>query len=335
MTPVFVSAPGKAIVSGEYAVLVGAPAISMALDSRAAVRIEAAADEFHHVFTPGYRDGEWRFRVTADGKLEWQERHPVLRLVEAAWASAVKGDLEPLAITVDTTAFADKSSGRKLGLGSSAAAMIALVVALCQFREQKDFPGALAYQAHTNFQGGLGSGIDIATSLRGGVIEYRKNDNVEALHHFWPDDLLYRVIWSGQPAETTSHLKGLNTASPTDRNWAAFIESAENVAAAWAERDAAGIVDTIRNYTSDLRRFSTTQALDVFAGGHEEIYSLVKGRDVAYKPCGSGGGDIGIVLGTSRASITSFCEAAGQHGFVDLPVMLDLTGVDVSAGEQQ
>ncbi len=335
MSPIMVSAPGKAIVAGEYAVLVGAPAISMALDSRAIVRIEAAKDEFHIVRTPGYADGEWRFRVSADGKLEWQDRHPELELIEAAWTSAVNGDPDPLAISVDTTAFTDQESGQKFGLGSSAAATTALVVALCQCCEQTAEPGALAYQAHASLQRGLGSGIDIATSLNGGVIEYRMHENVVAAHHSWPDNLLYRVIWSGHSADTPSHLRRLDTGSPTDRNWLPFIAAAENVAVKWAGADAAGMVESIRAYTATLHRFSAAQALGIFAGGHNEIYRLAYGRDVVYKPCGSGGGDIGIVLGTNSNSISSFCEAAGEHGFVELPVELDLNGVKVSGREQR
>lgn len=335
MTSILVSAPGKVIVSGEYAVLSGAPAISMALDSRAIVRIEAANDEFHHVRTPGYAEGDWRFRVKADGTLEWQDVHPELGLIEAAWTGVIHGAHCPLAITVDTTAFAAPESGRKFGLGSSAAAMTALIVALCQFSEQEASPSALAYQAHKKMQSGLGSGIDIATSLRGGVIEYRMNDNVAASHHSWPDDLLYRVIWSGQSATTTTYLKRLNTASPNDRNWLPFIAAAENVADEWAGNDAGRIIASIKAYTASLHRFSAVQALDIFAGGHDEIYRLANGLDVAYKPCGAGGGDIGIVMGTSGDSISRFCAAASDYGFVELPVKLDLTGVDVSTGEQQ
>jgi len=338
MTPIKVSAPGKAIVSGEYAVLGGAPAISMALDRRATVRIKAAADAYHQVSTPGYREGEWRFRAADGGRLEWRDRPPAtgLGLVEAAWARAACDKLEPLAITVDTTAFSDNQSGCKLGLGSSAAAMTALVVALCQFRDQKDFPaGALAYRAHADLQGGLGSGVDISTSLRGGVIEYQMNENAEALHRSWPDKLLYSIVWSGRPASTASRLNTLNTRRPTDRTWAPFIDSAINFAAAWVHGDAEKILESIRSYTSSLYHFSEANELDIFEGGHDNIYTMSDDHDVVYKPCGAGGGDIGIVLGTSRAAVASFCEAAGDHGFAELSARLDPTGVSISNGEQQ
>ena len=54
MTRVTASAPGKVIVSGEYAVLDGAPAICMAVNRRARVSIVAADASRHTVSAPGY-----------------------------------------------------------------------------------------------------------------------------------------------------------------------------------------------------------------------------------------------------------------------------------------
>jgi phosphomevalonate kinase len=335
MTPVLVSAPGKAIVSGEYAVLAGAPAISMALDRRASVRIAAATDDYHRVATPGYREGEWRFRWSPDGKLEWQDRLPPqgLGLVEHAWMTTVAEELPPLAISVDTTAFSDRESGSKLGLGSSAAAMTALVVALSQFAEQQEFAGVLSTRAHAALQGGLGSGVDIATSLRGGVIEYRANEYAEAAHLSWPGDLLYRVLWSGQPADTSIHLSRLNTGNPSGRSWVLLSESANNVAAAWKGGRVGDILEAISEYTTSLKMFDREHVLGIFNAGHKEVCDQAEDRGVAYKPCGAGGGDIGIVFGTDSAAVNSFCEKTSEYGFVELPVALDVTGVSVSTEE--
>lgn len=335
MTPVLVSAPGKAIVSGEYAVLAGAPAISMALDRRAIVRIAAATDDYHRVSTPGYREGEWRFRRSSDGKLEWKDRLPAqgLGLVEHAWMTAVTEELRPLAITIDTTAFSDPESGSKFGLGSSAAAMTALVVALSQLDQQREFAGVLSTRAHAALQGGLGSGVDIATCLRGGIIEYRANENAEALHLSWPGHLLYRVLWSGQPASTGARLSSLNTRTPSGRSWVSLSESANNVAAAWKSAQVGDILDAISQYATSLKIFDQEHVLGIFDAGHKEVCDHAEDRDVVYKPCGAGGGDIGIVFGTDSAAVNSFCEETSEYGFIGLPVELDLTGVSVSTEE--
>src|SRR5690606_29173456 len=64
------SAPGKAVLAGEYAVLHGAPAISMALDCRAIAGVQAAGGEWHGVRAPG--GNAVRFRLRPDGGLEWE-----------------------------------------------------------------------------------------------------------------------------------------------------------------------------------------------------------------------------------------------------------------------
>jgi phosphomevalonate kinase len=64
---IFASAPGKIVLCGEYAVLWDAPAICMAVNRRALVRADVSNDNCHSITTPGYLDGKWRFRQSANG----------------------------------------------------------------------------------------------------------------------------------------------------------------------------------------------------------------------------------------------------------------------------
>ena len=59
---VVASAPGKIVLSGEYAVLFGAPAVCMAVTRRAVVTGADSADGECHVTTPGFT-GEGSFAV--------------------------------------------------------------------------------------------------------------------------------------------------------------------------------------------------------------------------------------------------------------------------------
>ena len=56
-----VTAPGKIILCGEYAVLDGASAICMAINRRARAKVCAVNADFHTVRTSGHIDGEWKF----------------------------------------------------------------------------------------------------------------------------------------------------------------------------------------------------------------------------------------------------------------------------------
>ena len=53
------SAPGKVILSGEYAVLDGAPAVVMAVDRRARVSVSAGSGDWHRVSAPGLFEGDF------------------------------------------------------------------------------------------------------------------------------------------------------------------------------------------------------------------------------------------------------------------------------------
>ena len=73
-TTVVASAPGKAVLCGEYAVLDGAPAVCMALDRRARVTVTPFEGDWNRVSAPGYSAVEglipcsWRERRMAAGR---------------------------------------------------------------------------------------------------------------------------------------------------------------------------------------------------------------------------------------------------------------------------
>ena len=55
---------------------------------------------------------------------------------------------------------------------------------------------------------------------------------------------------------------------------------------------------------------------------------------VVYKPCGAGGGDLGIVLATSESALDDFVEMASRSHFEKLDLAIDETGVDVPGVEE-
>jgi phosphomevalonate kinase len=129
-----VTAPGKLVLVGEYAVLDGGPAVVMAVDR--GVRCDVL--EGSGVETP---DGDTRFAAAAIGDAARTER-----FVFSAWnPPPVEG---------------------KPGLGGSAAACVAACVAV-------DRPATDAYEIHARVQGG-GSGVDVAASVYGGVLLFER-----------------------------------------------------------------------------------------------------------------------------------------------------------------
>lgn len=313
------SAPGKVVLSGEYAVLDGAPAIAMAVTRRARVIVEARDSEVFRVTSPGFSELPGEFAVD-ENSLSWLPGSATFSLVEAVWNAAAPRFNGAREITLDSRAFLSAMSRDKTGLGSSAA----LVVALCAAVRASTDVSSVAHRAHVEWQGGVGSGIDIACSLNGGLLEYRREgSSAVALH--WPAGLFFRLLWSGQPASTRDKL-GLLNASTRQPSRVRLVSAAEALAAKWQAADAGAIVAQYRDYIEQLRAFSADHGLGVFDAGHEELTEKAATTEVVYKPCGAGGGDVGIVMGTDLAAIDEFV-AANAADYSILDVAIDEEGV--------
>jgi len=323
------TAPGKAVLSGEYVVISGAPAIVAAIDRRVRVTVAASAADCHSVSTPGYLDGCRRFRLNNNGDLAWLEPAPergAFSLVEEIWKCFDTAPWPNLSLSIDTQAFYDELSGLKIGLGSSAAVAVALTAALQRFSATGTDSGSLAMDAHGRFQDGHGSGVDVAASLHGGVIEYRRGAT-EVRQVGWPGNLDYRFLWSGQAAATTEKLARLRAQGGKGDSIEMLSGAAENVASVWLREDSQQIMNALREYIDALRQFSVDLDLGIFDAGHQRLVDLAADIGVVYKPCGAGGGDIGIVVGDNAKAVDEFCDRAGQRGFRGLDIAADNHGV--------
>ena len=300
---------------GEYAVLDGAAAICAAVDRRALVTVTEAEGDHHVVRAPGYSQLEAAF-LADSGELSWQQGGKSFDLFEQVWQKSSPRPERPLQFSLDTTAFHDPGSGMKIGVGSSAALAVALATAFEAIGGDDAIHAAR--NAHSGFQGGLGSGIDVACSQSGGVIEFRR-DGPEVNPVDWPDGLHCAVLWSGVAADTRARIKRLD--SGVDRE---FVEFANQCADKIGTGSADDVLDALREYTRALREFDEASGLEIFSAGHGALADSAPRYDVVYKPCGAGGGDIGLAVASSAESLASFCEAAS--GFERLDVRIDFAG---------
>ena len=316
------SAPGKFVLSGEYAVLDGAPAVCVAVDCRAVVTIEAHDGDHHVVRAPGFTTTVGHFSA-GEGGLTWRADGQDFGLFEAVWdISRPAPDAGTLAITLDTAAFRDADSGSKIGLGSSAALTAALAKALHALGGAD--VGDVAHAAHRRFQGGSGSGVDVACSLAGGVIEYRAA-NQASKPLVWPGGLYCSVFWSGVSAGTAGRIARFRN-QPASRARSNLGEASKSVVDDFASGDAAGILAGLGDYTQALLQFDAAHGMGIFDAGHESLTERAAGEGVVYKPCGAGGGDIGVAVATSRASLASFDKVAARSGSKRLALSIDPRG---------
>ncbi len=310
MNSLVASAPGKVVLSGEYAVLDGAPAISMAVNRRAvAVLTPASGDEA---------------TITSVGPAGGTDRNLFDSAVRATQFKRA-GDC---VFCLDTSAFVDADSGEKFGIGSSAALMVALGRLMAPGAASDSEVGATAAIAHRDFQNGAGSGVDIATSVTGGLIEFRIPDT-RVTKVTWPSGLSFALLWSGVAASTRERVGRLKM-SEAKPSRLALSDAAAATATAWRSGSAAAVMAAYVEYIDALMNFSVDHGLGIFEAGHEALVQRANADGLVYKPCGAGGGDIGIALATDSAQLKTFVERAAESGFRHLDFDIDMTGVKIS-----
>lgn len=323
MIDIKASAPGKVIVAGEYAVLDGAPAICMAVNRRAQVSITASTENYHTVSAPGFCDDLDSFASIADSA----KKYPLLA---AVWQELQIETPDFLNIVLDSSGFSESDDG-KIGIGSSAALTVALTAALARLAGESRDIGRIAMAAHRRLQGGAGSGADIACSLSGGTIEYRMGER-SCAELSWPADLYYTLLWSGVPADTGAQLDKLDSADARASR-AELGDAAEAVAEVWKSSDPGEVVNSLREYAKTLRRFDVDHKLGIFDAGHAALADEAESSELIYKPCGAGGGDLGIAISSKESELAAFVETARQHNFKVMDLAIDANGIVVDGNE--
>lgn len=338
---VLASAPGKVVVVGDYAVLEGAPAVVMALDRRARVRLSDGDDGLFCVDAPDLDIRDARGAL-AEARVRWQEAddHVAdrLKLVTAVIEYLAGRDARPAPFRadLDTHAFFAGPDRGKLGLGSSAALVVALVGAIAA-REQREVPDLPAMSAmHRHMQGGRGSGLDIATSLLGGVLEYRlqAGHRPAAAHRSWPRNLAFCCVWSGRPASTGDALARLadwrgRQRVEYDRHMRALTGIAAAAATALQAGDADAMLAAIGAYAVRLDELGRASGIDIVCAEHRLVADIAAACGVTYKTCGAGGGDVGMALSGDAGHLDQFARRATAAGFQVLDAGIDPQGLDV------
>ncbi len=318
MKAISVSAPGKLVLTGEYAVLQGGPAIAIAAGRRASASITTSVDASELIIAN--TDQYFGFIFQGD-KLVWeQEAGAQGQLLEAACrvlsdAGLSLEKLGALSIELDSREFYF-DEGTKMGLGSSAAVCVALTACLQQLLAgEHDLHTALA--VHRSFQQGQGSGIDVCTSFYGGVIA-RENGNIWQLD--LPAELQMVPVWTGVPASTPAKLKQLTAfaeVEPAEHAALLGLLSAQSTAALRASEasDTVGLLAALESFACGLEDLDKAAGLGIWSTEHCELAKLAGDAGLVYKPSGAGGGDFGLAFGTSEQAIEVFSLAVAAAGY--------------------
>jgi phosphomevalonate kinase len=307
-----VTAPGKLILLGEYAVLDGFPAIVAAVNRRASGQ-----------FVPG--------------------RAPESKLVDIA----VHGASEALgpnrtalprgSVLVDTSAFS--LGGTKLGIGSSAATAAVSVGAVLEMAgirvgESTDLVFDVALAAHREAQGGLGSGADVAAAVYGGLLHYtRPARGAATVRRLPPLAGVEMVVFStGTPSSTVDCLQAVaafQKASPeTHRQLLPPIADAVvRFEAGLFARDAREIIAAIGAAHLGMEMLGQAASVPIVTPVLAHAALLAAEVGGAAKPSGAGGGDVGIAVLPDAEAASEFRARARDLGLGILDLFVDPTGI--------
>lgn len=345
------SAPGKLVLLGEYVVLEGAPALVAAMDRRAEARFVPHAEPFWSICAPTL-GAQGQYHLQPDKTLA-PRGEPVLalRFAEAVLRHTLAQPRAKLpfgALTLETHQFF--ADGQKLGLGSSAAISCACwqvlraaslpgddAQAAPMTDRRRQGPLATLQELHHTVQGGVGSGIDIAASLWGGIIRFQRDAQsptpqvarMQALQN-----MVIVPVFSGHAAATAPLLKAFARLKAERPN--VYWQQCETLAVLanagaefWALGHVSALLTVVDQVHEALRQLGREIGAAIVTPEHDAIAKIARRAGASYKPSGAGGGDLGIAVCPTRQVAGRVTAKLRAQGMVPVPMALGAHGVSV------
>ena len=321
-------APGKLYIAGEYAVVEnGYPAILVALDQFVTCSIEESAAEVGKIISRQYHNNALQWHRLGEQMVVDNRDNPFSYILSAIkvteeYARSFASELRIFDLHIDSQL--DSDSGKKYGLGSSAAVTVATVKALCRFYNlpvTKDEIFKLAAIAHFEVQGN-GSLGDVAASVYGGWIAYhsfdrqwlaqqRKYLDLRTLVDLpWPDlkieslkapsNLQLLIGWTGKPASTSQLVDKISLfKARQQKEYRQFLEDSKHciqrMVDGFHNADLESIKNEIRYNRELLKQLGTNSGVHIETPVLNKLCEIAEDFGGAAKTSGAGCGDCGIV----------------------------------------
>jgi phosphomevalonate kinase len=180
---------------------------------------------------------------------------------------------------------------------------------------------------HRRFQGGSGSGIDVAAALAGGTVRFALAGDGRAVSDSvrLPEGVGFACVFAGRSASTPGLVGKYRqwTASGSARTAELrqrMIDVANGGCVAAHERDGAAFVAAIDDYGRCLADLGHEIGADLVTLPHARIGRLAEKFGLAYKVSGAGGGDVGIACGLDASALLAFCTQAAADGWQVMPL---------------
>jgi phosphomevalonate kinase len=301
---VIATAPGKLLVTGEYAVLDGAPALLLAVDRRVIASRSTRGE-----------GSPFLDAVAVELAARYGAEHPAARTARE--------------IRVDSSAFYDGT--QKLGLGSSAAVTVTATALALGPGFDRDEVQHIAIAAHAAAQatrGVRGSGADIAAIVHGGAIAFTAG-HVDRIS--WPDHVALIPFFTGHSADTVSLVAAITAArnqrpAEVAAALAAIAEASRQTLEALVGGD---VIAALHRAATATDQLATATGVALVPACVTTARSLLKRFGGTAKTTGAGGGDIALGVIPRTADVTEAHRMLIEAGCQVLRLSLDDTGVDL------
>lgn len=321
MQKVTISAPGKLMLSGSYAVVHGRPCVVTAVDQRLYVTVEKNGVDRFHLEAPDLGLMAYSKTIAELGK---KDVPTAVSFIEILYKIFLSRYPQTNGITVKTRS--DFSSS--FGFGSSSAVTVAFARALCELYEIKLDNLALfelCYRAVIEVQG-VGSGFDLAAALWGETLFYVSPAKV--VEPVVVESLPLVVGYTGVKADTPTLVRMINEKlkkkpSVVEKIFDEVGEISEGVRQALQDRSWQKLGELFNQQQALMRDLGVSSPeLEKLIG------ASVKAGAYGASLSGAGGGDcmLAVVTEANRTQVEAAIAAAGGEV---LRVNLNAPGVRI------
>lgn len=326
-----VKVPGKLMIAGEYAVLEpNHKAVVAAINRYVTASIKPCRQNKLSLPQLGLEDITW---VISNGEVQFSISDVRLSFIQNSISVASRFLqnkavlLCPYQLHIESQ-LDDPSTGKKYGLGSSAAVVVAVISTVLHFHSNGEEPPALdeifklSAMAHVKTQKS-GSGADIAAAVYGGWLEYsafssewvlNELEQVEKLTDMiekpWPDlsirkltapsSLQLVVGWTKEPAATAPMIKGIQDFrhNNAEAYHEFLMESSASVARlvqGFEKNDCAEVINSLIQNRRALMKLGENAGVAIETEKLKTLCSIAEAFGSG-KSSGAGGGDCGIAF---------------------------------------
>ncbi|WP_055666932.1 phosphomevalonate kinase [Desnuesiella massiliensis] len=359
-----VKTPGKLMIAGEYAVLEPKQkAVVIGINRYVTVHIKPCKQNKPSLSQRGSEDITWEIR---DGKVQFSVDDSSLGFIKNS-ISVVKQFLQEKSVILHPfqleirSDLDDPLTGKKYGLGSSAAVVVAVISAMLQLsREVKEPPALeeifkLSAIAHLKTQEN-GSGADVAAAVYGGWIEYSAFDGKWLLNQLeqgmklrsviekpWPNlsirpltppPLLQLAVgWTKKTAATAPMIRSFQHFR--HQNIEAYKEflsessiAVEALIQSFEARDYTESINSVAQNRKALLKLGEEAGITIETDKLKTLCSIAETFGSG-KSSGAGGGDCGIAFLKDSASMEELHNAWKEADITPLNLTVSNTGVSI------